>query len=83
MDRFTNPVLFGIDARLYATNVARIAPNIDLGIIGSASLAFAGGVSGSVSAGPAVVFSFDRGASFAYVGINLGIGFSGGGAGVA
>ncbi len=80
---FTNPVLFGIDARLYATNVARIAPGIDLGIIGSASLAFAGGVSGSVSAGPAVVFSFDRGASFVYVGINLGIGFSGGGAGVA
>lgn len=74
---FTNPVLFGIDAKLYATDVARIAPSINLGIIGGANLIFSGGVAGSIGAGPAVVFSFDRGAGFAYFGVNLGITFAG------
>ena len=74
---FTNPVLFGIDAKLYATDVARIAPSINLGIIGGANLIFAGGVVGSIGAGPAIVFSFDRGAGFAYFGVNLGVTFSG------
>ena len=72
-----NSVVFGLDGRLYATDVARIAPNINLGIVGSANLIFVGSVAGSVSAGPVVVFSFDRGASFAYAGINLGIAFGG------
>ena len=80
---FTNPVLFGIDAKLYATDVARIAPNINLGIIGGMNLIFANGVVGNIGAGPAIVFSFDRGSGFAYFGINLGIGFGGGGAAVA
>jgi hypothetical protein len=74
---FTNPVLFAIDAKLYATQVTRIGPGIDLGIIGGINLFLPnGGVGGIVGAGPALVFSFDRGAGFAYFGVNLGIVFA-------
>jgi hypothetical protein len=79
---FTNPLIFGVDGRLYATNITRIAPNINLGIIGGVDLIFAGSVVGTVSAGPVVVFKFDSGRSYAYVGLNLAIGFSAGGSGV-
>ena len=75
---FNNPVLFAIDAKLYATQVTKIAPSIDLGIIGGINLFLpSGGVGGIIGAGPALVFSFDRGAGFAYFGVNLGIIFAG------
>jgi hypothetical protein len=75
---FTNPISLGVDARLYATNVARIASGVNLGIIANVNLNFSGGVSALLSAGPVLVFDFDRGAGFAYVGVNLGL-FTGGG----
>jgi hypothetical protein len=74
---FSNPISLGVDARLYATNVARIAPGVNLGIIANVNLGFSGGVSALLSAGPAIVFDFDRGAGFAYAGVNLGL-FTGG-----
>ncbi len=72
---FSNPITFGVDAKLYALSVARIAPAVNLGIIGNIGLNFGGGVAGAVSAGPAIVFSFDRGSGFVYAGINLGLAF--------
>jgi hypothetical protein len=75
---FTNPVVFGVDGKLYATNITRIAPNINLGIVGGVDLIFAGNVFGAINAGPVVVFKFDSGRSYAYVGLNLGISFGGG-----
>lgn len=70
---FTNPILLIGDARLYATDVARIAPTVKLGIIANVNLLFEGNVTALLSVGPAIVFDFDRGAGFAYVGVNLGL----------
>ncbi len=75
---FGNQLAVGVDARLYALDVARIAPTVNLGIIGNVVFNFGGNVSGLLSAGPAIVFSFDRGAGFAYAGVNLGLAFGGG-----
>ncbi len=77
---FTDPVLFGIDANIYANNITPISDNINLGIKGYVNLLFAGNVIGRVSAGPAFVFDLARSKGFVYVGLNLGLGFSSGGA---
>ncbi|MFN3266633.1 MAG: hypothetical protein ACK41E_07315 [Deinococcales bacterium] len=75
---FTKPIVLIGDARLYATDVARISSGVSLGIIANVNLFFTGSVSAFLSAGPAIVFDFDRGAGFAYVGVNLGLAAGGG-----
>jgi hypothetical protein len=75
---FTNPILLIVDARFHATSVAKIAPAVNLGIIGNVNLLFPGNVVAFLSVGPAIVFDFDRGAGYAYVGVNLGLGISSG-----
>jgi hypothetical protein len=75
---FTNPILLIIDARLHATNVARIAPTVNLGITANVNLLLPGGnIIALLSVGPAIVIEFDRGSGYAYFGVNLGLGISG------
>jgi hypothetical protein len=74
---FVNPVVFGIDASLYANNVTSISNNINLGIKGYVNLFFQGNVSGNVSAGPTLVFDFVGNRGAAYFGLNFGLNFGG------
>lgn len=69
----------GFDAELNARNLARISPDLSLGVYGGASVFFAGGAVVSINAGPTINFGFNGGQGNAFAGIVLGLAFGGGG----